>query len=338
MQDRTDENVAEWKREGIVRALRAAGLEPRVDKTRTVPASDRRRMKLAFQRTKKTTVLGFYSTGSHTVVPVPDCKIAHPDILAGMPALADLLRLGTPRKRALSVTVTTSDAGLDVSVTDGKELDLPMRDALGRAAEAAGLARLVWNGEPIAQAAAPAQRFGAAWVVPPPGAFLQASANGEAMLRDFVLQGVGAAKTVIDLFSGCGAFALPLAEHATVTAVEGEAAMIAAMDAGWRQAAGLRTITGVTRDLFRRPYLADELNKFDAIVFDPPRAGAKAQAQEIARSTVPVVVGVSCMPASFARDAAALASGGYVLERVMPVDQFRWSAHVEMAGLFHKPR
>jgi len=336
MQDRSDEDVAAWKREGIIRALRSVGIESQVDETRTVPTSDRRRVKLAFQRTKKSTLLGFYGAGTHTITPVPDCKIAHPDILAAMPKLADLLRLGAPRKRALAVTITVSDAGLDVSVADGKEADMTLRSALGEMAETLGLARLVWNDEPIAQARPPAQTFGKARVVPPAGAFLQASANGEALLRDFVLEAVGDAKTVLDLFAGCGAFALPLGETATVTAVEGDAAMIAALDAGWRQAEGLKTLTAITRDLFRRPYLPDELNKFDAIVFDPPRVGAKAQAEHIAQSGVPTVVGVSCMPSSFARDAATLVEGGYTLERVLPVDQFRWSAHVEMAGVFRR--
>ena len=336
MQDRRDTDVAVWKREGIIRALRGAGIDVPVADTRTVPVSDRRRVKLAYQRTKKTSVLGFYGASSHTVIPVPDCKVARPEILASLPELADLLRLGAPRKRALSVTVTVSDAGLDISVADGKELDLPLREALGQAAETMSLARLVWNGEPVVQARPPVQRFGSAWVVPPAGAFLQASAIGEAMLRDAVIEAVGEAKTVIDLFAGCGAFSLPLAERATVTAIEGDAAMVAALDAGWRQAEGLRTLTAVTRDLFRRPMLADELNKFDAIVFDPPRAGAKAQAPEIAQSTVPVVVAVSCMPSSFSRDAATLIAGGYKLESVLPVDQFRWSTHIEMVGVFRR--
>jgi len=314
MQDRSDAYVAAWKREGIIRALRSVGIDTDIAAIKTVPASDRRRVKLAYQRTKKTSVLGFYGEGSHTVVPVPDCKVARPEILA----------------------VTVSEAGLDVSVAEGKELDLPLRETLGQTAGEMGLARLVWNNEPVAQAQPPVQRFGSAWVVPPPGAFLQASAAGEAMLRDAVIEAIGDAKTVIDLFAGCGAFSLPLAEHATITAVEGEAAMITALDTGWRQTEGLHTLTSLTRDLFRRPMLADELNKFDAIVFDPPRAGAKAQAEHIAQSTVPTVVGVSCMPSSFARDAATLIEGGYRLESVLPVDQFRWTKHVEMVGVFRR--
>lgn len=320
-----------------MRALRAAGLDDvPVAETRTVPPNDRRRVKLAFTRTKKTTVLGFHAKGTHTVVPVPDCQIARPEILAAMPVLADLLRPGAPRKRALAVTVTVSEGGLDVAVEDGKELDLPLREGLGRAAAEAGLARLVWNGEPVAQSRPPVQRFGRAGVVPPPGAFLQASATGESILRAFVLAGVAEARTVADLFSGCGAFSLPLAEKAAVTAVESEAAMIDALDAGWRGAEGLHQVDAVTRDLFRRPLLPDELNRFDAVVFDPPRAGARSQVEHIATSDVPVVIGVSCMASTFARDAAVLVQGGYRLEQVMPVDQFRWSSHVEMAGIFRR--
>ena len=337
LQDQSDAEVAAFKREGVVRALRSVGLDDvPVAETRTVPPNDRRRVKLAFTRTKKTTVLGFHSKGTNTVVPVPDCKIARPEILDAMPMLVDLLRPGASRKRALAVTVTVSEAGLDVSVEDGKELDLPLREGLGRAAAEAGLARLVWNGEPVAQSRPPVQRFGRAGVLPPPGAFLQASATGESILRSFVLAAVGEARAVADLLSGCGAFALPLAEGASVTAVEGDAAMIEALDAGWRGAEGLHQLDAVTRDLFRRPLLPDELNRFDAVVFDPPRAGARAQAEHLAKSDVPVVVGVSCMPGTFARDAAVLVQGGYRLEQVMPVDQFRWSIHVEMAGVFRR--
>ncbi len=336
MQDRTEKSVAAWKRNKVARALRNAGLETHIEETLTVPASDRRRVKFAFQRTKKGSLLGFYSPRSHTIIPVPDCKIAHPAILAAIPELSGLLRAGAPRKRALAVTVTLSDAGLDVFVADGKEPDLVLQETLGLAAQNMDLARLVWNGEPVAQARPPAHHFGNARVVPPPGAFLQASAAGEAILLETVKRATTGAKTVIDLFAGCGAFSLPLAENADITAVEGNAEMTAALDAGRRRAGGLHTVTAITRDLFRRPMNVQELNRFDAVVFDPPRAGAKVQVREIARSDVPVLAGISCMPDSFARDAAILAAGGYSLECVTPVDQFRWSDHVELSGIFRK--
>jgi 23S rRNA (uracil1939-C5)-methyltransferase len=176
--------------------------------------------------------------------------------------------------------------------------------------------------------------MGRARVVPPPGAFLQATAEGEAALVRAVRETVGDAGRVADHFAGCGTFALPLAEGAEVHAVEGDAAMLAALDAGWRAAAGLRRVTTEARDLFRRPLLAGELKRFDAVVLDPPRAGAEAQARALAGSGVARVAMVSCNPVSFARDAAILVAGGYRLERVQVVDQFRWSGHVELAARF----
>ena len=178
----------------------------------------------------------------------------------------------------------------------------------------------------------PYQRFGKAQVVPPAGAFLQATAEGEAALLRAVKRAIGGASKVADLFSGCGTFALPLAETAEVHAVEGEKAMVAALDRGWRETQGLKRVTSEARDLLRRPLLRDELAKFDAIVIDPPRAGAEAQIAEIAASTVPLVAMVSCNPITFARDAKALIAAGFRIESLVVVDQFRWSNHIEVAA------
>ena len=167
-------------------------------------------------------------------------------------------------------------------------------------------------------------------MTPPPGAFLQATADGEVTLLSGVLDIIGNASRVVDLFAGCGTFSLPLTRTAEVTAVESEAAMIAAMDRGWRVAKGVKRLTGVTRDLFRRPLEPDELNRFDAAVIDPPRAGAAAQIATLAVSKISTVAMVSCNPVTFGRDAAALVDAGFVLNWVQVVDQFRWSPHVEM--------
>jgi 23S rRNA (uracil1939-C5)-methyltransferase len=145
---------------------------------------------------------------------------------------------------------------------------------------------------------------------------------------------VGDAKSVVDLFAGCGTFALPLAETAEVHAVEGSGDMMSALDAGWRQAQGLKRVVTETRDLFRRPLLPDEFHRVDAVVIDPPRAGAAAQIAELATAQVPVIAHVSCNPQTFARDGETLIKAGYVLDWVQPVDQFRWSAHVELVGAF----
>ena len=242
--------------------------------------------------------------------------------------------MGASRKGVLAVTLTLSEGGLDVAVTGGKPLDGPLELALAQATEKHGLARLSWDDEVIAMRHAPVQRFGAAGVTPPPGAFLQATKDGEKALLKAVSEATRGAKRIIDLFAGSGTFSLPLAEIAEVHAVEGEAAMVEALDQGWRRAQGLKRVTTEARDLFRRPLMPDELKSFDAIVLDPPRAGAEAQVDEIAQAQRPVIAYVSCNPVTFARDAKTLVNAGYTLEWVQVVDQFRWSTHTELAARF----
>ena len=229
----------------------------------------------------------------------------------------------------------------DLLVKGGKALDGELRLALARVAEAHGLSRLSWTDERgevevVALRAAPMQRMGRALVAPPPGAFLQATAEGEGALLDCVREVVGRAQKVTDLFAGSGTFALPLSEQADVHAVEGDAAMMAALDKGWRMVGGLHRVTCETRDLFRRPLEPDEFRHVEAVVIDPPRAGAEAQVATLARSAVPVIAMVSCNPVTFARDARVLVQAGYRLDWVQAVDQFRWSAHVELAARFSR--
>jgi 23S rRNA (uracil1939-C5)-methyltransferase len=276
-------------------------------------------------------LMGFHARASGVLIPVPQCQLLHPELMAAFPALEALTRLGGSRTAELALTVTQTLAGPDVSVTGGKPLDGPLRLDLARIAEGQGLSRLTWGGETVALRAPPMVQMGRARLVPPPGAFLQATAEGEAALIAAVREALGNAPRVIDLFAGCGTFALPLAEHAEVLAVEGNAAMTAALDKGWRGAEGLRRVTTETRDLFRRPLEPDELQA-PAVVVDPPRAGAEAQTARLAVAQVPRIAMVSCNPATFARDAKVLVHAGYVIEWVQPVDQFRWSAHVELAA------
>jgi 23S rRNA (uracil1939-C5)-methyltransferase len=205
---------------------------------------------------------------------------------------------------------------------------------LAALAERHDLARLAWGDEVVVTRRAPVQAFGAARVVPPPGAFLQATPEGEAALLAETETILAGARRIVDLFAGCGTFALPLAQRAQVHAVEGEAAMLAALDTGRRGIAGLHPLSTEARDLFRRPLLPDELARFDAAVIDPPRAGAEAQIAEIARSGLPRLAYVSCNPVTFARDAKALIAAGYAMGPVRVVDQFRWSAHVELVAGF----
>ena len=326
--------VADWKRHVVLSALAGRGIEAEVRSPLTSPLRSRRRATLAGRRLKGGPVVGFHTPSGTDVVPVPDCRVLRPEIVAGLPAFAALTDLAGSRKGEVRFAVTVADAGLDVALTGGKALDRGLSAEAAALAGAHGIARLTWDGEPVAQAAPPAVALGRARVVPPPGAFLQATAEGEAALCDAVRATVGDAARVLDLFAGCGTFALPLAERAEVHAVEADRAMTDALLAGWKSATGLRRVTAETRDLFRRPLDADDLKGFDAAVIDPPRAGAEAQATALAQGGPDRVAMVSCNPVTFARDAALLIGGGYGIGPVTVVDQFRWSPHVELAASF----
>lgn len=336
MQHVSDEFVAEWKQGIVVGALAAQGLSAKFRPIATSPARSRRRATLSARKTKGGVQLGFHARGSDTLVAVPNCQLLHPDLIAAFPALEMLVKLGGSRTVEVQLTVTRSLAGADVAVTGGKPLDAALQMEMARLCEAYKIARLTWNGETVALRAAPVQRFGRALVAPPPGAFLQATAEGETALLQAVALAIGSARKVVDLFAGSGTFSIPLAERAEVHAVEGEATMIAALEKGARMAEGLKRLTTETRDLFRRPLEPDEFKGVEAVVIDPPRAGAEAQVAVLAKTAVPVIAYVSCNPATFARDARVLVEAGYQLDWVQVVDQFRWSSHVELAARFSR--
>jgi 23S rRNA (uracil1939-C5)-methyltransferase len=334
VQHASDRFVADWKT-GIVRAaMEARGLPAPIRRMHTSPPGTRRRATLSGLRTKSGPLVGFHTRASDTVVAVPDCRVLHPALLAALPAFEALTALGASRKGQIRLKVLASDSGIDMAVEDAKPLDPSLWNDLAAVAERHDLARLVWNGETLAERRPPVLRIGPATVTPPPGAFLQATADGEAALFASVAEAVSDAQRIVDLFSGLGTFALPLAAGAEVHAVEGEAALLSALDRGWRHATGLRRVTTETRDLFRRPLEPAELARFDAAVIDPPRAGAETQARRLAAGGPPRLAMVSCNLVTFARDARILADEGYALEWIDVIDQFRWSHHVELAAAF----
>ena len=334
LQHASEEFTANWKLEFAQSALLAQGLETEFRPILTSPPRTRRRATLAARRTKKGALAGFHGKASGTITEIPDCHLLDPALIAALPMVEALASQFGSRKGELAVTVTVSLAGLDVSVSGGRQLDGPLRMGLAQFAEATGIARLAWDQEMIAMRQPPVQKFGPASVVPPPGAFLQATPEGEAALLASVLEIVGSADKVVDLFAGCGTFALPLTKTAEVHAVEGDRDMTDALDKGWRAVGGLKKLTSEARDLFRRPLMPDEFKRVDAVVIDPPRAGAEAQIRELAQSGVPVIAHVSCNPVTFARDARVLVDAGYDLEWVQVVDQVRWSVHTELVGAF----
>ena len=326
----------EWKRQLLLTALAQAGLTAPVDDLIDAHGEGRRRIVLHARRgTHDVLQVGFAAPRAHHIVPLDRCPILVPqlgDAIAIAWAIAEAVQ---PMRKPLDIHVTATDAGLDVDLRGSGALTPRVQTALVTIATKHPLARLTRHGELVAQADVPRVRMGRADVPLPSGSFLQATAEGEATLARLVLAHSEGAKAVADLFCGVGPFALRLAEMSRVTALDSDAGAIDAL----RKAAlspGLKPITAQARDLFRRPLTVGELKPFDAVVFDPPRPGAEAQAKQIAVSRVPVVIAVSCNAASFARDACILAHGGYRLTRVTPVDQFRYSPHVEMVGRFER--
>lgn len=336
LQHASDPFVAGWKQEVVETALAGQGLTAEFLPLVTSPARSRRRAALSARRTKGGVLMGFHARASDTIAEIPDCQLLHPGILAAFPGLQALVMAGGSRTTELSLQVTLTRGGPDVVVTGGKPLDADLRLDLARLVETHGFSRLTWDGETVALRDRPALTMGTATVVPPAGAFLQATAEGEAALLAAVRKALGPQKRIVDLFSGVGTFTLPLAQEMEVHAVEGDAAMTKALDLAARNTPNLHRISTETRDLFRRPLEPDELKPFTGAVIDPPRAGAEAQTDRLAQSIVPVIAAVSCNPVTFARDARALTAAGYRLDWVQVIDQFRWSTHIELVARFSR--
>ncbi|WP_127561305.1 class I SAM-dependent RNA methyltransferase [Nioella ostreopsis] len=332
LQHASDSFLANWKSQVVETALAAQGLTADFRPIHISPPRSRRRATLAGTRTKKGALVGFHARRSDTIVPITDCHVLHPDLMALLPALEQITRIGGSRSATLSFALTRSDAGIDCAVTGGKPLDEALRMALPQFIQ--HFARLTWDDDTVFTETPPVQHFGTVAVTPPPGAFLQATPDGEATLVAAMLEATQGAKHIVDLFSGSGTFTFPLAARAPVHAVEGDRAMIAALDHGMRHATGIKKVTGEVRDLFRRPLMGDDLAPYDAAIIDPPRAGAEAQVQELAAAGPAKIGFVSCNPVTFARDAKTLTDAGYCLNWVQVVDQFRWSPHVELVASF----
>lgn len=328
-----------WKRDKVVEALRARGLDAPVAELVPCPPHSRRRVTYSARNTQGGVLLGYHAAMSERIVDIAEDPITVPaivDRLDDLRRLAGLLATGT---EPLRLAVTATDSGLDIAAGGVAKLPEQLRLKVADFAARAGFARLSLGTEILVEPRKPGVRFGAVAVEPPPGAFLQATVQAEAAMAGLVMDHLGKARRVADLFSGCGTFALRLARGAEVHAAESDAAALAALDRGFRGMGGaLRRVTTEKRDLFRRPLAVAELDRFDGLVFDPPRAGAEDQSKQIARSSVPFVAAVSCNPGTLARDLSILVAGGYRITQVVPVDQFLWSPHVEAVALLEKPR
>jgi 23S rRNA (uracil1939-C5)-methyltransferase len=326
-----------WKRSLVVEALAQANVLAPVDDLIDAHGAGRRRAVLHARRgTGDIVEVGFTAPRAHHIVAIDACPILAPGLSGAIQAAWAIAETLKPAGKPLDIQMTATDSGLDVDVRGSGTLNAARLAALARVAQMHDLVRLTRHGELVAQRTQPLLRIGRAQVPLPAGAFLQATEEGEATLARLVAGHVGKARRIADLFAGIGTFALHLAERARVSAADSDAAAVKALERAATTTSGLKPIEAQTRDLFRRPFVASELNVFDAVVFDPPRQGAEAQARELIKSTVPLVIAVSCDAATFARDARTLIDGGYTIDHVTPIDQFRYSHHVEIVATFQK--
>jgi 23S rRNA (uracil1939-C5)-methyltransferase len=342
LQHLDDELYAAWKSDQVRLALARRGLDrPPLQPLVRIPAATRRRAGFAIERSGRSIRVGFHARESHRVVDAGGCLVVTPAVLALRTLLTEGLRPLLADGARLDVTATEVDSGVDLLINGRELLSLAGREALAALADAADLVRVTWQSgrmpaEPIAIRRPARMTFGAVSVDLPPGAFVQPTAAGEAALVATVARALADCRSVADLYAGCGTFTFPLARGARVRAVEGDREAIGALAAAARRAGLGERVTTAHRDLADDPLTEHELASVDGVVFDPPRAGARAQCERLAASGVATVVAVSCDPATFARDARILVDGGYRLLEVTPIDQFIWSPHVEIAAVFRR--
>ena len=325
------------KRDLVTNALSFEGIKATVDDVIVIPPATRRRAVFAAHRQSKQVVVGFHGKRSHHIIGIRDCAVLTPGLLALIPRLSQLAAIAAPPKDALTITATETLTGFDIALTGApKTLSADDRAHLVQIAGALGLARLSLNGDLEMERVPPQLRVGNADVRPGPGGFLQATRESEAAMLARVQQAVGDARRIVDLFSGAGTFSLPLAATATIHAVESDELALAALHLMARKATGLKPVTIEKRDLFRRPLVRTELKRFDAAVIDPPRAGAEAQTRELAASDVKRVAMISCNATTFSRDLKIMLASGWRVTRITPVDQFLWSAHIEIVAALER--
>jgi 23S rRNA (uracil1939-C5)-methyltransferase len=326
-----------WKRDLVDEAVRLVGLNPPVAELVDAHGAGRRRVVLHARRgTHDVLQVGFSAARAHRVVAIDRCPVLAKSLDGAIEAAWEIADALGQTSKPLDLQVTATDAGLDIDIRGSGPLSTALVSSLARIANKRDLARLTRHGELVVLTRTPTLRMGKATVELPPAAFLQATAEGEAVLAQLVLARSARAAHAADLFAGVGPFALRLAEQMRVRAVDDDELALAALKRAAAATSGLKPVTVEYRDLFRRPLTAAELKPYEVVVFDPPRRGAEMQSRELASSGVPRIVAVSCNPATFARDASVLVRGGYRLVDVTPVDQFRYATHVEIVALFEK--
>lgn len=326
-----------WKRAMAQTALARAGVEAELAALINAHGAGRRRATFHAQRFGRKFVFGYGERAGDRIVDITDCPAACPEIRRAIPGLRALAEAAVPAKGRIDLAVAALEPGLDIEIRGVRDIPLALREFIAAKAAPQGWSRVTIGRDPVIETAAPVVKFAGVAVTPPPGGFLQATAAGEAALAAVVDQAASGARRAVDLYAGSGAFALRLARSMPVLAVEGETAPLNALKRAAERTPGLKPVDARVRDLALEPLSVKELEGFDLVVLDPPRSGAKAQMERLADSRVPTICSISCNPATFARDAAILIEGGYRLDGpIAPVDQFKWTAHLELAAVFRR--
>lgn len=331
---------ADWKRSMVVAAFAHRGLDADIADAVMIPPGRRRRATFSAMRMGGRIALGFHEEGSHALVDITRCPVVLPAIEHTLPALREIAEvLATADGQSVRLAVTATAEGLDVSIADRQaQMTATTRARIAEISRQAQIVRVMDSGSIVVQKASPKVLVGGASVTLPPGAFIQATAEAEEAITGIITAATAKAKRVADLFCGLGTFTFGLARRARVLAMDGDRAAVEALSTGARATSGIKAIETRVRDLIREPLSRTELKDFDAVVFDPPRAGAKAQAEMLAKSDVKVVCAISCNPATLARDCRIMADGGYMIERVVPIDQFVWSPHIEAVAVLRRKK
>jgi 23S rRNA (uracil1939-C5)-methyltransferase len=337
LQHWADEPYRDFKRQLVIDALAAQRIETDVAAIVACHPAERRRVTMTARLTDKGVALGFVQANTHTIVPVEECPISAPAIVAQFDVIRRLVAALGSGSEPFRIAVSSTLSGLDINLMDMKKPDPRKRQAATDILlREKSIARVAIEGEIIVEPRKPTLDIGGVSVILPPGSFTQATVRAEDAMAALVSGHLGKSKRVVDLFSGIGTFALRLARKSAVHAVEFDAPALAALDHAARHAQGLKPVSTERRDLFRRPMQPLDLKYFDGLCFDPPRAGAEQQCRELTKSKVQKIAAVSCNPLTLARDLRILIDGGYKLKSVTPIDQFLWSSHVEAVALLER--
>ncbi|EJF98979.1 hypothetical protein MEI_00146 [Bartonella vinsonii subsp. arupensis Pm136co] len=326
----------EWKRQLVVDALKEYGIDVAVSPLIECKPHSRRRMTLTAFMTPQGQRVGFNRYLSHEIVALEECPVSRPELISKLNDIRILCACLSNYAKRFHITITLVENGFDVALSGCAIHNESIRQKMVRIALLCGITRLSVEGEVLVEQEKPLIYFGDVCVEFPAGGFLQATFEAENMMGNIILSHLKKAKNALDLFSGVGTFTFRMAKKMNVHAVENDERALANLDSAARFATGLKTVTCEKRDLFRRPLSVKELECFECVVFDPPRAGAEQQVRELAKTTIPRVVAISCNPITFARDLSLLVAGGYTVEKIIPIDQFLWSPHVEIVALLSK--